>query len=491
MKKKLSILLAILLCVLTAFGSLAGCTYTESTVPPDTDKEIPDDGGDGPDTPDVPVDPEDGTFAVQLTYNGKNFVSRDKDLRVVWDDGYNVASAPVKFNGSASIEGLDGEYHVRLSGLDAKYIYNPNDTDYVMSNDKRSLEIEVYDVSYPSNAGGSKIDGSNYYERAYTIRDVGMYRAAVEDESDIVYYRFKPRTNGTFSIQSIVSIYDDLVNPGVNVHGGTEQNVVNPPEKIEKGGAELVGGFTRNFYWEIKITDAGLGNVFTFGIRALSKNGSYPVTVDFVIGRDGDYSEPSYPETPVEAKEVPTEKPSGSRYNWVDASESDSKDGVADVLDSDKYRYWAKGADGGEGDGYWHRYDETRWADTHGYGPRLCAFVAQPCNYLELSFPHVEDPGNNALTITSADGTVRDDYEDFIRQYEAACDSEKGVCYVTMELKIFLQRFAIAGGYFMDGNGFIEQGGYVAEGDTRHDPLYATEEDQWLFACGYYADSNV
>ena len=61
--------------------------------------------------------------------------------------------------------------------------------------------------------------------------------------------------------------------------------------------------------------------------------------------------------------------------------------------------------------------------------------------------------------------------------YADYCNAD-GVTPVTQELQEFLQKYAVSQRLFMDGNGYAE---------TSVDPTYeATEEDQWLFACGYY-----
>ena len=50
---------------------------------------------------------------------------------------------------------------------------------------------------------------------------------------------------------------------------------------------------------------------------------------------------------------------------------------------------------------------------------------------------------------------------------------------ITNELKEFLQKFSISQRLFFDGGGFVESTG-----------VYAIEEHQWLFACGYYKEKN-
>ena len=51
-----------------------------------------------------------------------------------------------------------------------------------------------------------------------------------------------------------------------------------------------------------------------------------------------------------------------------------------------------------------------------------------------------------------------------------------GVAPVTPELAECLQKLAIRHGYFADGEGHV---------DGRNN-IYAYEDSQWLFACGYY-----
>jgi hypothetical protein len=107
------------------------------------------------------------------------------------------------------------------------------------------------------------------------------------------------------------------------------------------------------------------------------------------------------------------------------------------------------------------------------FGPILCAKISQPCAYYEESLNMIESHGNKNLTVEN--GT--ENYKQFIEiSYTAACNSD-GVCYVTNELKEFLQKFSVSQRLFLDGNGFVESTG-----------VYAIEEDQWLFACGYYVE---
>ena len=131
-------------------------------------------------------------------------------------------------------------------------------------------------------------------------------------------------------------------------------------------------------------------------------------------------------------------------------------------LDADYFKY-------NEETGYWHLYDNI----TKTYGPVLCVKITKPCAYYEESLNLIESHGNKNLTVSN----LTENYKQFIEvEYAAICNSD-GVCYVTNEMKEFLQKFSVSQRLFFDGNGFVESTG-----------VYAIEEDQWLFACGWYEE---
>ena len=69
----------------------------------------------------------------------------------------------------------------------------------------------------------------------------------------------------------------------------------------------------------------------------------------------------------------------------------------------------------------------------------------------------------------------KENYKRFVEaEYADMCNSD-GVCYVTKELKDFLQKLSNSSSYFFDGAGWCEQ-----------DNTFASEDNQWLFACGFY-----
>ena len=162
----------------------------------------------------------------------------------------------------------------------------------------------------------------------------------------------------------------------------------------------------------------------------------------------------------------------------------------------------------------------------------LYADITVACRFLDLPFPQIEYVGNKALTVAS--GTKN--YKQFIEGFDALiadppspdlgpylcvstcpCRSQgrcagacletcqychvdcrrvsplqiKGLGYadvvnrdgrfpVTPEIKEFLQEYSISQLLFRDGNGWVEENPNVK--------VDAMEDDQWLFACGYYVN---
>ena len=181
--------------------------------------------------------------------------------------------------------------------------------------------------------------------------------------------------------------------------------------------------------------------------------------------------------------------------------------------------------------GVYHVFDAQKYAATGGFGPMLYADITVPCRFLDAAFPMIEYMGNKALTLAS--GTKN--YKQFIEGYDAlivdppsldlgpyfcvmACPCRSGRCDgacttscqychadcrrvhplqirglgyadmvnrdgkfpVTPELKQFLQEYSISQLLFRDGNGWVEENPNIK--------VDAMEDDQWLFACGYYVD---
>ena len=73
-------------------------------------------------------------------------------------------------------------------------------------------------------------------------------------------------------------------------------------------------------------------------------------------------------------------------------------------------------------------------------------------------------------------------YKPMIEQdYKRVCNSD-GRCLVTQEMQWFLQELSESNAYFNDGYGWVETESLAVCGYS----ISAAEDDQWLFACGYY-----
>lgn len=528
MRQKYTALL-LLLFVITIVFSACGEYKPADKVP----------GANGNNTGDVIVstpskDPEEmkNPFTATIVVNGKPYIpDAEHPIQVQWTDGYSLYQSQVDENGVAWMDGLDGDYSVTLLTVPDGYAYNPNA--YVATNNNRNIEIDLYKIVTTTGKGNSLYN-------CITIRSTGIYCVELDDAEDEVFYEFAPSKSGTYSVEGWVDVAANEVNPQAKYYGANAffkqlQYVA------DDGGAE--GTYTKNFKLDVEIADEMISTggqvTFSFGITASSKTNEYPVKVYFAVKLDGEFSLNHSNATIM----VPTEKLEPqpdydkSKYTLVGAEFKKTVGGnTANVFDSDNYKLWKK-KDGG--DGYYHLYDAEKYASTSGYGPILYAYVSQPCRFMDASFNTIEMRGNKALTVSG--GT--ENYKLFIEGFEAllidppgdngpyfcvtncpcrekntctgvdkglpkgacteACENchvdcrrcpeeaigkkgysdycnSDGVYGVTEELKDFLQKYSISQLLFFDGNGFVETNPQVS--------VYAAEEDQWLFACGYYKE---
>lgn len=399
---------------------------------------------------------------VSLVYNKKIYIPEAGEvITVVWMDDYSKYSSVIETDGIAKKE-LDGEFNIYLETLPEGYTYNPNI--YKSDNENCEIQIELLKIGKISKGKGTAL-----YEE-YKIGSAGTFQTKLESKNSKVYYEYTPNRAGYYFIESYVNIYEDSVNPKIDVYTGTFAAKFFS-ETLDKGGEYKKGGYTRNFKWVVKLSQDQLNNVFTFAVFAESKSGAYPVTVTFRITYEGEYNPDTTVSSLIMAKEADFKTPeySSSLYTYInsDGGTGSYYAGVTNgtgILDEANFKY-------NEETGYWHVYNKQ----TGEFGPILCAKITEPCCYYETGLAYIQMAGNKNLTI--CDGT--ENYTQFIEiQYAAACNSD-GVCYVTNELKEFLQKFSISQRLFFDGGGFVESTG-----------VYAIEEHQWLFACGYYKENK-
>ncbi len=448
MKKNLFLLLLLLL----LFPLVACGEIEEEPVVPDLPLEDDDKPKPGP------SDGEEGVeFSVSLIYEGMLYIPSGEPITVVWADDYSQYSKEIDASGYAKIN-LDGDFQVYLNNLPSGYTYDPNI--YYADNENSTVEIELLKIYKISKGRGTGLFNE------YQVSTTGTYRTTIASKTKKIYYEYQPTKPGVYSVESLVNVKEDLINPKLDVYSGTFA-YKNFDVTIDDGGTYKPGGFTKNFRWTIYIADEMIGNVYTFVIYAETKTGVYPVEVDFRITYEGEH----YLDHPVSkviyAKEAGFKTPEFTNHVYKNSdggtgSYYNSVTNGTGLLDGDKFKY--------DPDmGYWRVWDQ----ETQTFGPILCASITKPCAYYDESLNMIESHGNKNLTVSDS----TENYKQFIEvSYAAACNSD-GVCYVTMELMEFLQKFSVSQRLFIDGNGFVEYTG-----------VYAVEEDQWLFCCGYYEE---
>ena len=489
--KKLVFYLVVILLVFSCIS----CGKVEDNRNPgntDIDNPVKDPNTDNP----VVTPPSDNTveFKVSLIYNKRIFIPKESEkIQVVWCDDYMQYTAYINSEGYA-VTKLDGDFNVYLANVPEGYSYNPNI--YSVDNENPVVEIEIFKLARISKGAGTGL----YNE--YQMSTTGMYRAEIKKAQQKVFYEFRPNEPGYYVLETMVNVFDDSVNPKVDIYNGTFAYKPTTPNQagLDSGGYSLQTGFTKNVKWVVKLTQEELRNVYTFAVYADSKTGVYPINVDFRISYEGEWYVDDIVSKLMVAKEIENYYYCNSCYHIISKQSKPTScpkchstlinQGLKPIHSTANFKFI--NSDGGIGSyyggtsngsglligasykyneetGFWHVYNNQ----TGEFGPVLCAKITQPCAYYEEALSMIESHGNKNLTVSN--GT--ENYKVFIEEsYAAVCNSD-GVCYVTNELKEFLQKFSVAQRLFFDGNGFVESTG-----------VYAAEEDQWLFACGYYTE---
>ncbi len=480
---------------------------------------------------------DENPFTVSLVYEDQVYIpSADQPVTVQWSDGFTLYTAPIGSDGVARVGGLDGDYRVTLLNIPEGYGYNPNI--YTATNRDREIRIELYKLVETTGHGDRLYD-------AIVIKNTGVYCLELTSPTQEIFMQFEPSKSGEYAVESWMDITANAINPIAKYYGA------NPAYKelqdtVDDGG--ISGIYTKNFRLIVQIADENIGQnmqpAFTFGLMGTSTEDQYPVKLYFAITLDGEFSLNIIQSTlmiPQEPLNFQQEY-DPSLYEFVGAEFSQTVNGnTANVFDGKNYKLWPK-SEGG--DNYYHLYDETKYSSTNGYGPILYAKISSPCRFMAEPFTLLEYQGNKALTVSNA----TENYKLFIEGYRAlnsytlSPDNPNGIppyfctldcpcrkegtndsiqitgepgacitgcekchpdcrnipeeaigkkgygdytnsdgCYaVTQELKEFLQKYSISQWLFFDGNGFVETHPTVK--------VFAAEDDQWLFACGYYRE---
>ncbi|MBD5632301.1 MAG: hypothetical protein HDP34_03615 [Clostridia bacterium] len=445
--------------------------------PPGTTSPTKPEDPNNPEDPEKPVtNPNDFTVKV-FDPNNRPYNPGLDEISVVWRSESGIVRRALGADGTANAGELEGEsYSVYLEGLPNKYSYRCGNI--TATQEERKTEIKLMDVKAPERGNGT----TRYEDSAYIMHYDGMYRIEVAKEGKEYWCRYTPTQAGWYSITSWVNVYEDEIDPTVTTYYGDQVGPVR--EKVTDGGYSLRGGFTKNFRFECQIDRLEVGNPFIFTVTAISKSNTYPINVDFEIYYEGEFSNPDLDVRPYRAKEAKVkaaEKEPDERLVYADLGTK--------TFDMDNYKY-------NEDTGFYHRYSMELYGDGSyrygaGYGPILMCYITKSIPSYSITTLYnanaVGDPQNpmNLLKmyhcwLESEQKYVTLNYEDCIRiDYYKVCNSD-GLCYVTQELKEFLDSFANNQSFWTDGyaqnTGTPEANGYFAKRDAL-----------WLFACGYYS----
>lgn len=470
MKSKLISLIALFTCVVTCMSGCGLGSYLENGNKNQDDTQITT-----PPQGNVP-DADNENYKLSVYVGTERFSPGDLEVTAVWRNDKSVYRVPLSANGTADAGKLDGDYAVYLEGLPEQYAYDCNGC--FATSEERNVSISL--VSFNTEVSGTG-DGLYVNDGCYRVKYEGFYRATVQNEWSRVYYEYTPESAGFYSVESTVSVYDDNVNPFIDVYNGnTGFKMFN--RTIDGGGYSSDGGYTKNFRYEVRVSQTETGNSFTFAVGAQSKDKIFPVSVDFRIKYEGEYVSDN--------SDVRIQRATQNKVKAAEPSRGQTfvfADEGTKTFDMRKYKY-------NPDTNWYHRYDETLYGDIgygKGYGPVLCCAISKSIpsypltrlinahevgkesgmsfNFLKLYNIWLEDEQKFAVF----------DYTNFIREdYNRVCNKD-GVCYVTPELKDFLQAFAENHSLYTDGvgasQGTPEAGGYSANQDAL-----------WLFACGYY-----
>ena len=447
-------------------GNQGGSNKPGDTGNPD-DPENPG-TSDDPNDPGEP-DPFDGNFGVRLVLVNKNAVERNftseicKDVvKMVaqWTDKEtgDIFRSPFDERGIAINASLDGDYTVSILNIPKGYTYETNI--YTANNYEKQLNVILYELG---TLGSKKRLGDYSY---YKLNNTGVYRTELTSEDDKVMFQFAPTRQGVYSFLTLVDITANEINPLVDVHNG---NIawINPNPMITVDGGRGVGmenSYTKNAYWSYDLTTDEVGNVFYFVLYSTCINvDAYPLTVDFIVQRDGDFHRRYTSSTAVEVTEDFSKTPTTPKGKFTYCA---NRGGTLKMLDQSLVKLNPE-------DGYYYYYDEvTGEFNEHN---RLYARITSGNEVSDEGFTgeHVIGLLNYLVGYDRSDPKY---YTSFIKTYASHVNGDG--CYpVNEELKTFLQIFAVSQAYFLDGKG-------LAELFARYN---ADEDSQWMYACGFYA----
>ena len=483
--------------------------------------------------PEMNDDPRDD-FTVTVMADGKPYSPR-MEIFVYWSDGFSVHTAKLDKDGVARIDGLDGDYRVTLSAVPNEYTYDPNSN--IATNDDRNIVIDLYTLNILSGGGTGIYD-------CYNFSKTGVYSAVIENADDAIYFQYAPDRSGTYTIESWIDTTADNVNPYIDVYGGSSQFKYYI-KTTDDGGA--VGSYTINFVHTVSIADENISSagqvVYTFAVKAESKNNKYPITVTFAVKRNGNFELPSVGGGGGSSNNLAIPTYDFSKYDVSSHEYGDEYkkvypeylyDAAAKLYVFDEKRFKLS-----PDDGFYHVYDEEKYADNGGFGPILYAHVTSVSRFIDRAFSNIEYNASGE-TINAALSAGGKNYKHFIEGYTQlstmgninggtyycvsecpchdasssegwACTPECTGCHescrrcpeelighegyqayansdglvaVTEELKEFLYAYCNKEIFFYDGLGTWEN--KLIKGDGTEYYIQSKGGSGWLFACVYY-----
>ena len=521
-RRFLTAFICVILSLITALCFVfSGCgKYT----PPETDNPTPSDPGSS-DTPGTPENPaEDTDFSIQLkiiadkdsgewvnfTYDyyeasdgngGVHEVGWIKweTIQVQWTNVETNSRhySSLDNNGKAVCADLDGDYKVTLINVPTGFTYEPNTN--LADNLTPNINVYLYQIQQPTQSYQLSLGSDNSIKyNAKEFSATGAYRATLKNKDDRVMFVFKPTRQGTYSLTTLVDVTKNKINPKLTVYTGqiTSGAIYHVADK-DDGGAENT--YTKNIMWTYELAVEFVGNALFFELysTSLDGNSSYPLVLDILVQRNGDYAIDYEEPTAVSATEDFTKtpaKPSGT-FTWAAYHPNTEKfllDSSKVILNTEEGRgnkTVAMGSQARLDDGYYYFYDYDEDTKTYTLTDRLYVVISQRNQILDGGFIHP----NVLSQISNIQGK---NYRRFINTYKNKITNQNGNCYnadgaypVNAELKLFLQDYCLGARLFNDSNGYGETTpvSYIDENGIRHDGHYKSdEESMWMFACGYY-----
>ena len=388
-------IIALLLLLVIASLSLLSCTEGQY-IGPSGGGQGSGSGGDGDDeefTPPVMNNDPTDDFTVTLLVDGQPYSPR-MEMLAYWTDGYSIHAAKFDKTGVARIDGLDGDYRVTLSAVPNELTYDPNSN--IATNDERNIVLELYTLNILTGLGTGQYSG-------HSISKTGVYSATLNSAEEGIFFMYSPTENGIYTIESWTDTSADNINPYVDIYIGTF--AWNQYSKtIDDGGSQ--GSYTVNFKHDVRLTEDQVGNNYIFAVKADSRTGKYPITVTFAIKRDGGFDYPTSSADTIDGIALPTYDFTGfdkSEHEYGNEYKLTNPEYIlpgtsTPVFDESRFKLW----DDAGGDGFYHLYDEVKYASTGGYGPILYAYMNTASRFIDRPFTKIEYKGDSSETLNGA-----------------------------------------------------------------------------------------